>query len=524
MKGKILLKYVLLAMLIAAVTVSAAASGQSSGPTAPAGKKSFSILLEQFGAAPMPPDIDPNNNKWVNILKKELPDIDINWIITPAGQLQQRLNVMIGAGEPPDTFPMTMSQMIQWADQGIIQPLDSLLKNSYKNINNFLVEEDLKPTKYNNHSYGIMVPNNRLENPQTMVIRTDWLENLGLQPPKTIDQFYNVLHAFTFKDPDRNGKNDTYGIAGVTNFNYLWQVFGMFGVQHSDSWFSKIGNQIIPDIIRPEMKEAVAFLAKLYKEGILDKDTLNMGGPQLEEKAVRGLIGVWSFASWGISIRHIPNLKKNYPNAKVDLLIPPPAADGNIYTHLRRNGLRMFGVSSKCKYPETVVYYFNWIIEQDKSTLPIYRLNFDKMYLGELGRDSYIIGGKFQDVLPTNLLSPEAALDMYRYAYRTHWGTIQSLPDDLLWEFSEIRVKEGIILPYFLEAQRFAAKYGRPNAAAVTGPVYAQYMTDINTYWEETIAAIVTGSKPISAFDDFVKFFYANGGQKVIDEVTAMNK
>jgi hypothetical protein len=49
-------------------------------------------------------------------------------------------------------------------------------------------------------------------------------------------------------------------------------------------------------------------------------------------------------------------------------------------------------------------------------------------------------------------------------------------------------------------------------------------MTDITTFWEETIASIVSGARPITAFDDFVRFFYANNGQAIINEVTAMNR
>jgi len=38
-----------------------------------------------------------------------------------------------------------------------------------------------------------------------MMIRQDWLENVGLQPPKTIDDFYNILKALATQDPDKNG-------------------------------------------------------------------------------------------------------------------------------------------------------------------------------------------------------------------------------------------------------------------------------------------------------------------------------
>ena len=46
-----------------------------------------------------------------------------------------------------------------------------------------------------------------------MFIRQDWLDNLGLKMPTTIEELKEVARAFTEDDPDGNGQNDTYGLA-----------------------------------------------------------------------------------------------------------------------------------------------------------------------------------------------------------------------------------------------------------------------------------------------------------------------
>jgi len=523
-------KFLFLSALAIFITGSLWAGGGAQGAAqqsaAPGAKKHFSILNTSYAQAPVPPDIDLNSNKWADIFKKELPDIDIDWIIVPPDQLTERQNIMIGSGDFPDTLQMTMAQMIQWSDQGIIQPLDSMILNLYPNILNFVTEDDLKSTKYSGHTYGIMVPNNRLSNPQIMVIRTDWLDKLGLKMPKTIDDLYNVLHAFTFDDPDGNGLNDTYGLTGCVQnnvgFSYMWQIFEAFGVQTGTN-FTKVGDQILPDFIRPEMRDCVAFLARLYKDGILDKDTPINNGNQVEDKGVRGIVGLFGIFANGIAVRAYPNMVKANPNAKVDIFVPPAAPDGNIYVPIGRNGGRMFGVTARCNCPDAVLKFFNWMIEQDTSTLPFYTLNADKIYNGVVGIDSTPLGNKYVIEMPQNMLTPQAAADLWRYCYRTHMGTTQIVPDDMQLEISQTRVAMGLIDPIFLVSQQQAVQYGKTNAAAITGPVYSQYINDITTYWEETIAAIITGAKPITAFDDFVRFFYANGGQKIIDEVTALN-
>lgn len=45
-------------------------------------------------------------------------------------------------------------------------------------------------------------------------IRKDWLQNLGLEMPKSWEELYEVAHAFTWDDPDGNGKDDTFGLTG----------------------------------------------------------------------------------------------------------------------------------------------------------------------------------------------------------------------------------------------------------------------------------------------------------------------
>src|SRR5690625_5188612 len=55
--------------------------------------------------------------------------------------------------------------------------------------------------------YGL--PRTRPLGREAVSIRKDWLENLGLDMPETIDDFYEVLKAFTNDDPDGNGEDDT---------------------------------------------------------------------------------------------------------------------------------------------------------------------------------------------------------------------------------------------------------------------------------------------------------------------------
>src|SRR5690606_40530230 len=66
---------------------------------------------------------------------------------------------------------------------------------------------------------AIPVTGSSIEEATYIWIRTDWLDNLGLEAPRTIDDLLKISKAFTTKDPDQNGEDDTYGLMLS---NYLW--------------------------------------------------------------------------------------------------------------------------------------------------------------------------------------------------------------------------------------------------------------------------------------------------------------
>ncbi len=54
-----------------------------------------------------------------------------------------------------------------------------------------------------------------------MWIRQDWLDNLGLEVPRTWDEMAAVAEAFVTQDPDGNGEDDTIGILGPGNSDHM---------------------------------------------------------------------------------------------------------------------------------------------------------------------------------------------------------------------------------------------------------------------------------------------------------------
>ena len=103
-----------------------------------------------------------------------------------------------------------------------------------------------------------------------MVYRSDWLRNVGLNEPRTLDELYNVLRAFTNNDPDGNGRPDTFGMtwtgAHMGPFHDLAVMHGApnrFGVRNG---------QLTPWFEYPEFIQAMEYSKRLYDEGLINRD------------------------------------------------------------------------------------------------------------------------------------------------------------------------------------------------------------------------------------------------------------
>ncbi len=122
-------------------------------------------------------------------------------------------------------------------------------------------------------------------------IRKDWLQKVGLENPKTIDEFYNVLKAFKEQDPDGNGQNDTYGmiitdyLAGPVDNLAVW-------MGAPNQWGVNEEGKLAPDFMFEEYVDALRFLNKCYAEGLINQDMATYDSSKWNEQFLNSKAGV----------------------------------------------------------------------------------------------------------------------------------------------------------------------------------------------------------------------------------------
>lgn len=242
----------------------------------------ISVMLQTFTGEPVS-EASPVKKEVEKLTNTKL---DLRWV--PSSTYGDKLNLVLASGEPPQVMYVgsKSSSIINAVRAGAFWEVGPYLKD-YTHLSkaNPVV---IQNTSIDGKLYGLY--RSRALGRNGMVFRKDWLQNLGLEEPKTIDDLYNVLKAFTTKDPDQNGKNDTYGMIVTNFFGPMDQLAVWFGAPNG--WGEDAQGNLTPMYLTDEYLESVKFLKKLYEEGLMNKDFAVMDASKWNDPFIAGKAGV----------------------------------------------------------------------------------------------------------------------------------------------------------------------------------------------------------------------------------------
>jgi putative aldouronate transport system substrate-binding protein len=254
----------LLAAIIG-LPVFAGGGGQNRGGAAGTAPR-YSIMIALW--SPEPPT--PNAPVWQALNKLAGVTLDLQHV--PSDSYSDKLSVSIAAGELPHSFCVLDnkgSAFISAVKAGMFWDVGDLVPKS-KNISQFLDPAILKNAAIDGKNY--FIPRTRVTTRTAFNYRKDWLEKLNLKIPETLEETYDVIKAFTTRDPDGNGRNDTYGLITAAADDGLWG-FGIPAVANGagNNWIEKDG-RIVPAFMTQEHFDMVKFFKRLYDEKLINQD------------------------------------------------------------------------------------------------------------------------------------------------------------------------------------------------------------------------------------------------------------
>ncbi|MCR8632458.1 extracellular solute-binding protein [Paenibacillus radicis (ex Xue et al. 2023)] len=244
-----------------------------------------SIALTQVG------DIPSDGNEINQAIEKYTnTKLNIQWI--PNSAYDDKVNVMIASSEMPKLLKVQyVPNIISNMQSDLFWEVGPYLKD-YKNLA-AQSEQFYDNIKVDGKVYGVPVFSEIAR--AAIVYRKDWLDNLGLKVPKSVDDWYNVAKAMTLNDPDKNGKNDTYGVVLFKRYNEgqtsLTTRFAV-GMGAPNKWeITKDGN-ILPEFMSPEYTDVLKMYRKLYDEKLLNQDFAVLDSTEADKMFDSGRVGI----------------------------------------------------------------------------------------------------------------------------------------------------------------------------------------------------------------------------------------
>lgn len=337
-----------------------------------------------------------------NPVKRALEDklgVDLTYIYVPEKDYAAKLNTLIASRTLPDIFWVDGNVMdaVEFRDQGMLLKMDKLLKSDGANI-----MAEVGPILKNapiNRGDGIyaVIPAS-LDYTSNLSVRTDWLARLKLKMPTNLDELYKVLYAFTYNDPDGNGKKDTIGYVGtMANLRTFEHIFGAYGICVDKPFLQKDGT-VTTYMKAPLYLDAIKYLRKLYQDGILDPDFVTLPLMSSFEKLWTGRTGIFDFQNVGTTNNWMPGRyteKNPIPTFGFTVIAGPGGHGGAIKQYPRYTYYNC--ISSTSKYPEKAMQYLNYLYGAEGDELTY--LGIEGLHYEWVDKDNgkYKLLGKFTD-------------------------------------------------------------------------------------------------------------------------------
>ena len=224
----------------------------------------------------------PPPDDWVayDIIKDKL-NINLKLTALPSNEADQdvKISAAAAADNLPDLFMVRREVWLRLIEQGLVATVDDLYAKMPTRTKVQYDADSIGFTTIDGASYGLASPGSIAKN-EGVLIRKDWLDKLGLQVPKTPEEFMNVMKAFTFNDPDGNGKNDTYGYGAFIEINNNEEGLG----RRLDPWFGAFGvagtwnltkNNFGLNVRKSAYYDAMLFIKRMIDEGVMDPNWLS---------------------------------------------------------------------------------------------------------------------------------------------------------------------------------------------------------------------------------------------------------
>lgn len=320
---------------------------------------------------------------------EERTNVHINWELAPSGEGDTKFNLSIASGNYPDIYTsmkFSTSQVRMCVDDGIFRPLDELIAQYGYNIRQYYesdpyVKESITAPDGNIYTLSYTDIGYHMRSQEKCFVLQEWLDNLGLEIPKTTEDFKNMLIAFRDQDANKNGDtSDEIPFTAYANDSTGWGN-PMFFLIAPFQQLTNLGNKfhqiddagnVVFQANTEGFREGLRYIRDLYQEGLIAPETFVQDQTMLKalvsraestERLVGAVTDLW------------PGNFVDTAVMDIDAYVPVPPLEGPDGVHRAdaRNMpvVQMCGaITTQCQIPEVAIRYLDfWMSEEGSFAL-----------------------------------------------------------------------------------------------------------------------------------------------------------
>lgn len=323
------------------------------------------------GTLDFPEGDDIENNVWTR-LYEEVLNIKVKYLwTTNDAQYEQKLNIAITSDDLPDLIPAKNTQLKMMVDNEQLMEIGDTLEAYMADFTKEIMYSDggagIDSATFNSGLYAIPQVGTGLGSSKVLWVRTDWLQNLGLELPETVDDMMNVFDAFTNRDPDSNGKDDTFGLAVHGNlfeggFACLEGFFNAFDA-YPNIWIKDGEGGLAFGSVQPEVKTALGVLQEMYASGQLDSEFGVKDANKVCEDVAAGRVGMMFGDFWNAA--WINDVKVENPEFEWKPIAIPSNNGVPAKAQMPFGTSNYYAINNNAEHPEAFVKMLNLQLEKN---------------------------------------------------------------------------------------------------------------------------------------------------------------
>lgn len=465
------------------------------------------------------PDVSNSYTKNLPVFEEleKRTGVQVEFEVTPGDQYNTTMQTRLAAASGLPDLIRLPDDPIRYAKGGLIVPIDELIGKYAPNIQNLFkerpeVKKALVAPDNKIYTLSAVVDARSMVNLNGIGIRKDWLDNLDLEEPDTIEEWFEVLKAFKEDDPNGNGENDEIPIIAM-DINGLYKFAWSYGLHLaiSDGWYPDEDGNVTYEWIDSRMKDWLIEMNKWHEDGLLDPDmTSSQNRDKFTAKAIGDIGGVsvsdmtMQFPQWN------EQMVDELPDVRWEGIVIPEGPNGDRMMEKEQPTENIhYAITRDCQDSEVVIRWLDYMFASEDG----------QILLGNFGIEglSYVMeDGKPK--LTDFILKHERGSGMAQ----NELGVNGNFPRILMEECIAQRFHqyEGEMAQSKKATEYYVPSFPRVLASKEETDLYTSIMSDIDTYKDEMVTKFITGLEPIENFAQYVESIEAMG----IDEATSIKQ